>query len=112
MRYVVRYYDTPDARTRRKTVRTFLESLAHLKEIQHVWVENEPLFEKLGAENTLSDLYTNTDVLYLRSLPHPAIDRKQFQKIVDAVLGHYQLGDPVIVDRISLSLIPYLPFPI
>ena len=112
MRYVVRYAGSLAASDYRPLARNILESLARLKEVQHVWVQNVRMTDYLEGEDTLSDLYTHTDLLYLRARQHPTIGCKQFHQIVDAVFPDHQLGSPVTVDRIAQRLLIRLPFPL
>ena len=112
MRYVVRYAGNLAASDYRPLARNILESLARLKEVQHVWVQNVRISDYLEGTDTLSDLYTHTDLLYLRSQQHPVISRTQFNQIVNAVFSDHQLGSPVTVDRIAQHLLARLPFPL
>ena len=112
LRYVVQYAGSQATDYYRPIVRNFLESLAHLTKVQYVWIENhEQIYSLLGGENTLSDLYSQTDSFYLRALPLTTIDRKQFHQIVDAVFHNQQLGDPLQVCKIAQHLLKRLPWP-
>ena len=111
-RYVIRYAGSQAAAYYRPLVRSILENLARLKAIQHAWGEGEQIYKLLGGENTLSGLYTETETLYLRSLPQTTIDRRQFHQIVSAVFPDHSLGVPVTIDKIAQRLLKRLPWPL
>ena len=112
MRYVVRYAGSLAADDYRPLARNIVESLARLKEVEHVWAKDVRISDFLEGTDTLSDLYTNTDLVYLRAQQHPTISRTQFHQIVDEVFPDHYLGAPVTVDKIAQHLLTRLPFPL
>lgn len=82
---LINSYGIPESDRELIAARELLRNFAILRGLECVWEEKIQVSSRIPELNALSDLYTRTDIVHLRPLPHSKASEKSIRYVLRLV---------------------------